>query len=140
VYKMGQALANECRALGVNILLGPGINIRRTPLSGRGYEYYSEDPFISGELAASLINGLQDNGVGASLKHFACNNSEYRRTEMDSIVDERTLHEIYLSAFKRAIDKSAPWTVMSSYNRLNGEQTSQSHHLLTEILRQQWGY
>ncbi|OEC49293.1 MULTISPECIES: beta-glucosidase [unclassified Aeromonas] len=140
VYNMGQALANECRALGVNILLGPGINIRRTPLSGRGYEYYSEDPFISGELAASLINGLQDNGVGASLKHFACNNSEYRRTEMDSIVDERTLHEIYLSAFKRAIDKSAPWTVMSSYNRLNGEQTSQSHHLLTEILRQQWGY
>lgn len=140
VYKMGEALANECKSMGVNILLGPGINIRRTPLSGRGYEYYSEDPLISGELAASLINGMQDHGVGASLKHFACNNSEFRRTEMNSIVDERTLHEIYLSGFKRAIDKSNPWTIMSSYNRLNGEQTSQSHHLLTEILREQWGY
>ncbi|WP_254618338.1 beta-glucosidase family protein [Vibrio metschnikovii] len=140
VYQMGKALAHECQSLGVNILLGPGINIRRTPLSGRGYEYYSEDPLLSGELAASLINGLQDQGVGACLKHFACNNSEYRRTEMDSIVDERTLHEIYLAGFKRAIDKSSPWTIMSSYNRLNGEQTSQSHSLLTTILREQWGY
>ncbi|OOE32198.1 glycosyl hydrolase [Salinivibrio kushneri] len=140
VYQMGKALAHECHSLGVNILLGPGINIRRTPLSGRGYEYYSEDPLLSGELAASLINGLQDQGVGACLKHFACNNSEYRRTEMDSIVDERALHEIYLAGFKRAIDKSNPWTIMSSYNRLNGEQTSQSYSLLTTILREQWGY
>lgn len=140
VYKMGNALADECKSLGVNILLGPGINIRRTPMSGRGYEYYSEDPIVSGEIAASLINGLQDNGVGASLKHFACNNSEFRRTEMDSIVDERTMHEIYLSGFKRAIDKSNPWTLMSSYNRLNGTQTSQSHNLLSKILREQWGY
>ncbi|MBM6551020.1 beta-glucosidase [Marinomonas ostreistagni] len=140
VYQMGQALAHECQALGVDILLGPGINLRRTPLSGRGYEYYSEDPVVSGELAAALINGMQDEGVGASLKHFACNNSEFRRTEMDSIVDARTLHELYLAGFKRAIDKSNPWTVMSSYNRLNGEQTSQSHTLLTQILREQWGY
>lgn len=140
VAQMGQALARECQALGVDILLGPGINIRRTPLSGRGYEYYSEDPLLTGELAASLIKGLQGEGVGASLKHFACNNSEYRRTEMDSIVDERALHEIYLSGFKRAIDKAAPWTVMSSYNRLNGQQTSQHRGLLHDILRQQWGY
>ncbi|GGF74028.1 beta-glucosidase [Alteromonas lipolytica] len=140
VEQMGQALARECQALGVDILLGPGINIRRTPLSGRGYEYYSEDPLLSGELAASLINGLQGEGVGASLKHFACNNSEYRRTEMDSIVDERSLHEIYLSGFKRAIDKADPWTLMSSYNRLNGQQTSQHRGLLHDILREQWGY
>lgn len=140
VYQMGEALAQECQEMGVGILLGPGINIRRTPLAGRGYEYYSEDPVVSGDIAAALINGLQDGGVGASLKHFAANNSEYRRTEMDSVVEERSLREIYLSGFKRAIDKSHPWTVMSSYNRLNGVQTSQHHWLLTEVLRNEWGY
>jgi beta-glucosidase len=140
VYAMGAALADECKEMGVGILLGPGINIRRTPLAGRGYEYYSEDPVVSGDLAAALINGLQDNGVGASLKHFAANNSEYRRTEMDSVVEERALREIYLAGFKRAIDKSAPWTLMSSYNRLNGVQTSQNHWLLTKVLRDEWGY
>ncbi len=137
---MGEALAKECQEMGVGILLGPGINIRRTPLAGRGYEYYSEDPVVSGDVAAALINGLQDGGVGASLKHFAANNSEYRRTEMDSVVEERALREIYLSGFKRAIDKSTPWTVMSSYNRLNGVQTSQHHWLLTEVLRNEWRY
>ncbi|WP_337049016.1 beta-glucosidase family protein [Serratia fonticola] len=140
VYQMGEALAKECQEMGVGILLGPGINIRRTPLAGRGYEYYSEDPVVSGDVAAALINGLQDGGVGASLKHFAANNSEYRRTEMDSVVEERALREIYLSGFKRAIDKSTPWTVMSSYNRLNGVQTSQHHWLLTEVLRNEWRY
>ncbi|MBK5072893.1 glycoside hydrolase family 3 C-terminal domain-containing protein [Budviciaceae bacterium CWB-B4] len=140
IYQMGQALAKECQTMGVSLLLGPGINIRRTPLAGRGYEYYSEDPIVSGEMAGALINGLQDEGVGASLKHFACNNSEYRRTEMDSIVDERALREIYLSGFKRAIDRSNPWTVMSSYNRLNGVQTSHNPWLLTDILRNEWGY
>lgn len=140
VYQMGEALAKECQEMGVGILLGPGINIRRTPLAGRGYEYYSEDPVVSGDIAAALINGLQDGGVGASLKHFAANNSEYRRTEMDSVVEERALREIYLSGFKRAIDKSNPWTVMSSYNRLNGVQTSQHHWLLTEVLRNEWRY
>lgn len=140
VYQMGEALAKECQAMGVGILLGPGINIRRTPLAGRGYEYYSEDPVVSGDIAAALINGLQDNGVGASLKHFAANNSEFRRTEMDSVVEERALREIYLSGFKRAIDKSNPWTVMSSYNLLNGVQTSQNPWLLTEVLRNEWQY
>lgn len=140
VYQMGEALAKECQEMGVGILLGPGINIRRTPLAGRGYEYYSEDPVISGDIAAALINGLQDGGVGASLKHFAANNSEYRRTEMDSVVEERALREIYLSGFKRAIDKSSPWTLMSSYNLLNGVQTSQDPWLLTEVLRNEWQY
>ncbi|WPU25194.1 glycoside hydrolase family 3 C-terminal domain-containing protein [Cedecea neteri] len=123
VQKMGQALGLECQQMGVGILLGPGINIRRTPLAGRGYEYYSEDPVVSGDIAAALINGLQAEGVGASLKHFAANNSEFRRTEMDSVIDERALREIYLAGFQRAIAKSNPWTVMSSYNRLNGVQT-----------------
>ena len=140
VYLMGQALGRECQHMGVGILLGPGINIRRTPLAGRGYEYYSEDPVVSGDIAAALINGLQGEGVGASLKHFAANNSEFRRTEMDSIIEERALREIYLAGFKRAIEKSNPWTVMSSYNRLNGVQTSQDPFLLTQILREEWGY
>ncbi|WP_199052238.1 beta-glucosidase [Aquitalea sp. ASV15] len=140
VQQMGRALAIECQSMGVGLLLGPGINIRRTPLAGRGYEYYSEDPLLSGELAAALINGLQQQGVGASLKHFACNNSEYMRTRMDSIVEERALREIYLYGFQRAIAKAQPWTVMSSYNRLNGEQTSQHHWLLTRVLREEWGY
>lgn len=140
VYQMGQALGRECQEMGVGILLGPGINIRRTPLAGRSYEYYSEDPVVSGDIAAALINGLQDEGVGASLKHFACNNSEFRRTEMDSVVEERALREIYLAGFKRAIDKSQPWTVMSSYNRLNGVQTSQDPFLLNQILRDEWQY
>lgn len=140
VYQMGQALGRECQHMGVGILLGPGINIRRTPLAGRGYEYYAEDPVVSGDIAAALINGLQDEGVGASLKHFAANNSEYRRTEMDSIIEERALREIYLAGFHRAIKKSQPWTVMSSYNRLNGVQTSQDPFLLTQVLREEWGY
>lgn len=140
VYQMGQALGRECQQMGVGILLGPGINIRRTPLAGRGYEYYAEDPVVSGDIAAALINGLQHEGVGASLKHFAANNSEYRRTEMDSIIEERALREIYLAGFQRAIAKSHPWTVMSSYNRLNGVQTSQDPFLLTQVLRDEWGY
>lgn len=139
-YRMGQALARECQEMGVGLLLGPGINIRRTPLAGRGYEYYSEDPVVSGDIAAALIKGLQDEGVGASLKHFACNNSEYMRTEMDSIVEERALREIYLSGFYRAIKKAQPWTVMSSYNLLNGVQASQNYWLLTEVLRDEWHY
>ena len=140
VREMGEALGRECQQMGVGILLGPGINIRRTPLAGRGYEYYSEDPVVSGDIAAALINGLQAEGVGASLKHFAANNSEYRRTEMDSIIEERALREIYLAGFQRAIAKSQPWTVMSSYNRLNGVQTSQDPFLLTQVLREEWGY
>ncbi|MBB5576999.1 beta-glucosidase family protein [Rhizobium paranaense] len=139
-YELGEALAAECQAFGVHILLGPGINIRRTALAGRSYEYYGEDPVISGDIAAAVINGMQDNGVGASLKHFACNNSEVQRTTMSSDVEERALREIYLKGFERAIRKSNPWTVMSSYNRLNGVQTAENHWLLTEVLRDEWGY
>jgi beta-glucosidase len=139
-HTMGQALGRECQHFGVGVLLGPGINLRRTPLGGRGYEYFSEDPVVSGDLAAALINGLQGEGVGASLKHFACNNSEYRRTQTDSLVEDRALHEIYLEGFRRAIEKSKPWTVMSSYNLLNGTQTAHHHELLTQILRDQWGF
>lgn len=138
--ELGQALAAECQGLGVDLLLGPGINIRRTPLAGRAYEYYSEDPVVSGEIAAGLIRGLQGAGVGASLKHFACNNSEIDRTNMSSDVDERALREIYLAGFERAIAKSDPWTVMSAYNPLNGVQSAENHWLLTEVLRKEWGY
>jgi len=126
--------------MGVGVLLGPGINIRRTPLAGRSYEYYSEDPLLTGELAAAVIRGLQEKGVGACLKHFACNNSEFQRTKMDSVVDERALREIYLAAFEHAIRKSDPWMVMSSYNRLNGVQASESEWLLKQVLREEWGY
>lgn len=137
---LGAALATECQEFNVQLLLGPGINLRRTPLAGRAYEYYSEDPVISGDIAAAVIDGLQSNGVGASLKHFACNNSEVERTSMDSIVEDRVLREVYLKGFERAVQKSAPWTVMSSYNRLNGKQAAESHWLLTEVLRDDWGY
>ncbi|MBN9220311.1 MAG: glycoside hydrolase family 3 C-terminal domain-containing protein [Mesorhizobium sp.] len=139
-HQLGEALADECQAFGVNILLGPGINIRRIPLAGRSYEYYSEDPVLSGEIAAAVINGMQKNGVGASLKHFACNNSEVQRTTMSSVVEERALREIYLAGFERAIRKSNPWTVMSSYNRLNDVQAAENRWLLTDVLRDEWGY
>ncbi|WP_409456578.1 beta-glucosidase [Rhizobium lusitanum] len=139
-HELGEALAKECQEFGVHLLLGPGINIRRTPLGGRSYEYYSEDPVISGDFAAGVINGLQENGVGASLKHFACNNSEVERTSMDSVIEERALREIYLRGFERAIKQSNPWTVMSSYNRLNGVQAAEDPWLLDEVLRGDWGY
>lgn len=138
--RMGEALAAECLSMGVRLLLGPGINTRRTPLAGRAYEYYSEDPVINGELAAALINALQARGIGASLKHFACNNSELDRTTMSSDVDERALREIYLAGFERAIARSNPWTVMSAYNPLNGVQASEHAWLLTSVLRREWGY
>lgn len=137
---MGNALADECLEMGVSVLLGPGVNIRRTPLAGRSYEYYSEDPYLTGELAAAMIEGLQEKGVGACIKHFACNNSEYQRTQMDSVVEERALREIYLFGFEHAIRKARPWLVMSSYNRLNGVQAAQNEWLLTQVLRREWGY
>ncbi|NIF28947.1 glycosyl hydrolase [Pantoea sp. Tr-811] len=137
---MGVALGKECRHMGVNVLLGPGINLRRTPLAGRAYEYYSEDPVLTAGLASALIQGLQSTGVGACLKHFACNNSEYQRTTMDSVVDERALRELYLEAFRRVIRDADPWSLMTSYNRLNGVQASEHTWLLTNVLREEWGY
>jgi beta-glucosidase len=140
LYAMGQALGDECIALGVDVLLGPGNNMKRTPLCGRNFEYLSEDPFLGGELAASLINGIQSKGVGTSLKHFAVNNQETQRMTISAEVDERTLHEIYLAGFERAIRKSNPWTVMCAYNRVNGVHASEHQELLTDILRDEWGY
>lgn len=140
LQEVGEALGQESNEMGVKLLLGPGINMKRTPLGGRNFEYYSEDPVLTGELGAAFINGLQSKGVGASLKHFACNNQEFEKMVTSSEVDERTLREIYLSAFERIIKKANPWTVMCSYNLLNGSYTSENEHLLDEILRKEWGY
>ncbi|WP_313606042.1 glycoside hydrolase family 3 C-terminal domain-containing protein [Rhizobium sp.] len=140
MQRLGVLLGQECRAMGVHLLLGPGINLRRTPLAGRSYEYYSEDPLVTGKLSAAVIEGIQSQGVGTSLKHFACNNSEVERTTMDSVIEERALREIYLKGFEIAIKQSKPWTIMSSYNRLNGVQASQDLWLLNEVLRDDWGF
>ncbi|WP_228845420.1 glycoside hydrolase family 3 C-terminal domain-containing protein [Phototrophicus methaneseepsis] len=138
--EMGQALADECIALDVDILLGPGNNIKRTPLCGRNFEYFSEDPTLAGEMAASLIRGIQSKGVGTSLKHFAVNNQETRRFTINAEVDERALHEIYLRGFEIAVKKGNPWTLMCAYNRVNGDYCSEHRYLLTNVLREQWGY
>ena len=138
--EMARYIGQECGALGVDMLLAPAINIRRDPRGGRGFEYFSEDPVLTAELAECFIKGLQSSGVGACLKHFACNNSEYQRTKMDSIVDPRALREIYLYAFQKIIENTPPMAVMSSYNKLNGEQVSESKTLLTDILRDEWHY
>ena len=140
LYEMGQWLADEAIALDVDILLGPGMNIKRSPLCGRNFEYFSEDPVVSGEMAAALINGIQSKGVGTSLKHYAVNNQETRRHTIDAQVDERTLHEIYLRGFEIAVKKSQPWTIMCAYNSINGEYAAENKYLLTDVLRDQWGY
>ncbi|NLP31347.1 MAG: glycosyl hydrolase, partial [Clostridiales bacterium] len=140
VEKVGAALGEECQAEGVSVLIGPGANIKRSPLCGRNFEYFSEDPYLSSEMAASHIKGVQSQGVGTSLKHFAANNQEHRRMSVDAIVDERTLREIYLSSFEGAVKKGKPWTVMCSYNKVNGEYASEDEFLLTDILRDEWGF
>ncbi|MCH4888622.1 glycosyl hydrolase [Acidaminobacter sp. JC074] len=140
LYEVGLALGRECQAHDVSVLLGPGINVKRSPLCGRNFEYFSEDPLVSGKLGAAMINGLQSIGVGASLKHFAVNNQEYRRMSIDAVVDERALREIYLPAFEIAIKEANPWTVMSAYNKVNGSYCSENKYLLTDILRKQWHY
>jgi len=140
LQELGEAIGKEAVFEHVNMVLGPGINIKRSPLCGRNFEYYSEDPYLSGTLAASYINGMQKLGVGACLKHFACNNQETRRQTSNSIIDERTLREIYLRGFEIAVKESAPMGIMGSYNRLNGEYTCASKKLLTDILRNEWGY
>ena len=138
--KIGTALGEECQAAGVAVILGPAINIKRSPLCGRNFEYVSEDPYLSGELAAALIQGVQAQGVGTSLKHFAANDQETFRMTNDSVVDERTLREIYLSGFEAAVKKAQPWTVMCSYNKINGAFASENPWLLTEVLKGQWGH
>lgn len=137
---MGEALAEECIAQDVDVLLGPGVNMKRSPLGGRNFEYLSEDPFLAGEMAAGLIDGIQGKGVGTSLKHYAANNQEFQRLTISAEVDERTLREIYLPAFETAVKKSQPWTVMCAYNKLNDVYCSEHHKLLVEILDGEWGF
>jgi beta-glucosidase len=140
VRQMGLALAEECIALNVDVLLGPGVNVKRSPLGGRNFEYFSEDPYLAGEMAASFINGVQSKGVGTSLKHYAVNNQEFQRFSISAEVDERTLREIYLPAFEKAVRQAQPWTVMCSYNKVNGTFASEHQQLLTEILKNEWGF
>lgn len=140
IRRQGELLGQECQAMDVSTILGPAMNIKRSPLCGRNFEYYSEDPLVSTEMAAALIEGVQSKNVGTSAKHFVANNQEKRRMTNSSDMDERTLREIYLASFEGAVKKAKPWTVMSSYNRINGEFVGDSKEYLTEILREEWGF
>jgi len=138
--EIGEAIGEECLKEDVAVVLGPGANIKRSPLCGRNFEYISEDPFLTGEIASALIQGVQSKGVGTSLKHYALNNQEHLRMVSDSVVDERAMREIYLAGFEMAVKQSQPYTVMCSYNRVNGVYTSENKRLLTDILRGEWGF
>ena len=140
ITEMGAALGEECQAEGVGVILGPAVNIKRSPLCGRNFEYYSEDPYVASEMAGALIAGVQSKNVGTSIKHFLANNQEHRRMSSSSEIDERTLREIYLAAFEGAVKKEKPWTVMCSYNRINGTYAAQNKETLTDILRGEWGF
>ena len=140
VYQVGQALGEECREEKVGVILGPGVNIKRSPLCGRNFEYFSEDPYLSGEIAKSHINGVQSQGIGTSLKHYAVNNQEHRRMTIDTIVDERALREIYLAGYEIAVKEAQPWTVMCAYNKVNGTYCAEHPGLMTEILKDEWGH
>ena len=140
LFAIGSAIAEECLQEQVGVVLGPGINIKRSPLCGRNFEYFSEDPLLSGELAAEFIDGVQSRGIGTSLKHFAVNNQEARRNSIDAVVDERALREIYLAGFEIAVRRSQPWTVMAAYNKVNGVYCGEHPLLLEKILRQEWGF
>ncbi|MFX0016271.1 MAG: glycoside hydrolase family 3 C-terminal domain-containing protein [Promethearchaeota archaeon] len=138
VQKVGEYLGDECISLDVDILLGPGVNIKRTPLCGRNFEYYSEDPFLAGEMGMAFVKGVQSKGVGTSLKHYTANNQEYQRFMISAEIDERSLREIYLPAFEKTVKESHPWTVMCAYNKINGIYASEHYDLLTTIMKSEW--
>ncbi len=140
IAKAGEALGEECLKEKVSVVLGPGMNIKRSPVCGRNFEYFSEDPVLSGKMAAGLVKGVQSKGVGTSLKHYACNSQEAYRMIVDEVVDERALREIYLTAFEICVKEASPWTVMNSYNRINGEYASQNAYLQQKVLRDEWGF
>ncbi len=140
VYQVGQALGEECRQEKVGVILGPGANIKRSPLCGRNFEYFSEDPYLTGEIAKSHIDGVQSQGVGTSMKHYAVNNQEYRRMTIDAVVDERALREIYLPGYEIAVKGAQPWTVMCAYNKINGVYACENGTLMTDILKDEWGH
>jgi beta-glucosidase len=140
IYQVGEALGEECLEENVGVILGPGANIKRSPLCGRNFEYFSEDPYLTGEIAKSHIDGVQSQGIGTSLKHYAVNNQEFRRMVIDAIVDERALREIYLAGYKIAVKDAQPWTVMCAYNRVNGTYCCEHDYLLSDILKDAWGH
>ncbi len=140
IRRMGEAIGDSCQHEELSVVLGPAVNIKRSPLCGRNFEYFSEDPYLAGEISAAFINGVQSKNVGTSIKHFAANNQEHRRMSSSSNVDERTLREIYFPAFEISVKKAQPWTVMCSYNRINGVYASEDPWLLTQVLRDEWGF
>lgn len=140
LFEMGKELGRECQAYGVDVLLGPGVNIKRSPLCGRNFEYFSEDPYLAGQLGEAFVKGVQSEGVGTSLKHFFANSQETRRFTSSSEMDERTIREIYLPAFENVVKKAQPWTIMASYNKINGTYSTENKLYLDEILRKEWGF
>ena len=140
VRQIGEGIGDACQHEQLSVILGPAVNIKRSPLCGRNFEYMSEDPYLAGKMAVGLINGVQSRNVGTSIKHFAANSQEHRRMSSDSRVSERALREIYFPAFEQAVKRAQPWTVMCSYNKLNGEYASENKWLLTDVLRKKWGF
>ena len=138
--RLGEALGEECQAEHVGMLLGPGLNMNRSPLCGRNFEYYSEDPVVAGKMGSAMVRGIQSNNVGCSVKHFAVNNKETNRKHLDSRLSERALREIYLKQFEIIVKEAKPWTIMSSYNVINGHRASENKDLLEGILRDEWGF